>query len=214
MVDKIDKPDAPSPYAVGGTTEAKKDKPRDQQNQEDLPTFKRQNPNLYREKFQGELGVSKTVKVPLDQIDKILFRRATPYHGVPTAEANLVWKDGRTTEGVSFRIKNWQDFLKIKNLKQGEMIPPPFWNFGGEELEIIIVKMGTTSGSWDVREIQKQDHGPWTIDHGPKGKKKWRDYGPLLKLFDPSTGRIRPGIAGLYFLGLVTIILLSLLIFK
>lgn len=211
MVDKIDKPDAPSPYAVGGTTETKRDKPRDQQNQEDLPTFKQQNPNLYREKFQGELGTSKTVKVSLDQIDKILFRRATPYHGIPTAEANLVWKDGRTTEGVSFRIQNWQDFLKIKNLKQGEMIPPPFWNFGGKELEIIIVKMGTTSGSWNVREIQKQE----IQKQKPKTTiQNWRDYGNLLRLFDPATGRIRPGIAGFYFLGLVTIILLSLLIFK
>lgn len=198
MVDKIDKPEAPSPYAIGATKETKRDKPREEGGQEDLPTFKREDSSLYREKFQKEPGTSKTVKVAVVHIEKLLFRRATPHHGVPTAEANLVWKDGRTTDGVNFRIQNWQDFLKIKNLKQGEIIPPPFWNYGGEELEITIVKLGTTSGSWNLRELQREDQKPK------------RRHKPFLN----AVRGINPWMAGLCFLAFITLFLLGLFILK
>src|SRR3989344_1591023 len=115
MVDKIDKPEPPPPYAIAGTTETKRDKPREERKQEDLPTFQQKNPSLYQEKFASETSVSKTIRVPLAQIERLLLKRATPRHGAPTAEADLVWKDGRVTENVSFLIHNWQDFLKIKN---------------------------------------------------------------------------------------------------
>lgn len=155
MVDKIEKPDRPPAYSISGTTETKRDKPREEKGQEDLPTFKKEEPSLYREKFQSEVGISKTVYVPLDQIQKLLFRRATPRHGAPTVEADLVWKDGRTTEGISFLLHNWQDFLKIKNLKVGDIIPAEFWHSTSPNLEVTIRQM-SPSGSWNLRHIQNQ----------------------------------------------------------
>ncbi|MDO8527962.1 MAG: hypothetical protein Q7T03_09780 [Deltaproteobacteria bacterium] len=159
MVDKIDKPEKVSPYAIGGTTETKRDKPQDQRGQEDLPTYKKEPSSLYREKFQGELGVAQTIRIPVGDIQQFLFRRATPRHGSPTAEADLIWKDGKTSENVSFLLSNWQDFLKIKNLKTGEVIPEIFWNHGNSDFEIT-VRQGSPSGSWNMREMQKKPSLP------------------------------------------------------
>ncbi len=159
MVDKIDRPDAPSPYAVTGTTETKRDKPQDQRGQEDLPTFKQTGPSLYKEKFQSESSVIKTVLVPLSDIDSLKFRRATPRQGAPTVEADLILKDGKTLEGISFLLKNWQDFLQIKNFKIGDKILPAFWNHGGKNLEITLRPVAT-SGPWHLKEIQSQAAKP------------------------------------------------------
>ena len=160
MVDKIDKPEAPPPYAIGSTTETKRDKPQDQKGQEDLPTFQKENHSLYREKFQESGGALKTIRVPLNEIAKLLFRRTTPRHGSPTAEADLVWRDGKVTEGVSFLLQNWQDFLKIKNLKVGETVPEIFWQQGITHLEVTIWQ-AAGSGPWNLREIEKQKREAW-----------------------------------------------------
>ena len=155
MVDKIDKPEAPPPYAITSTTETKRDKPQDQKGQEDLPTFQKESPSLFKEKFQEGFGVLKTIRVPLAEIEKLLFRRATPRHGTPTAEADLVLKNGKIVERVSFLLQNWQDFLKIKNLKIGEMIPNTLWHYASTHLEVTIWQP-PTSGPWNLREMQKQ----------------------------------------------------------
>lgn len=153
MVDRVDKPDAPPPYLVKSPTETKKDKPKEERRQEDLPTFQQgKEEALYREKFQGETGVLKTVKIALEEVDGFLFKRAIPRHGVPMVDTELVWKNGKKLSGVSFLLKNWQDFMQIKNIKAGEKIPPPFWNYGGTYLEITI-RSTQTSGPWNLREI-------------------------------------------------------------
>lgn len=177
MVDRVDKPDAPPPYRVAQTTEAKKDKPQDERRQEDLPTFKQKEKeeSLYREKFQSE-AMSKTFRIPLEEIGRLHFVRATPRHGVPMADAELVAKDGKKIPGVSFLLKNWQDFMRIKNIKTGEAIPEEFWNYGKTHLEITIRSV-TTSGPWNLRDIEKQrEEEPVPI---PKGFKKpsWSTIG-------------------------------------
>lgn len=154
MVDKIDKPNPPPAYSVREPTESKGDKPHDQRRQEDLPTFKKKEEDLYREKFQSE-PLSKTYRLAVGDIREILFVRATPRHGVPMADAELILQDGKKMAGVSFLLKNWQDFMKIKNLKTGQAVPLEFWNFGGTHLEITI-KSVSTSGPWNLRTIEQQ----------------------------------------------------------
>ncbi len=174
MVDKVDRPEAPPPYAVTHTTETKRDKPQDQKRQEDLPTFKKKEEDLYREKFQSEV-LSKNYRLPLNEIEQLLFIHATPRHGVPMADAELILKDGKKITGVSFLLKNWQDFMQIKNIKTGQAIPQEFWNYSGTDLEIT-VKSVSTSGSWNLREIQKEAPPP-TLQTAPNriwiGFKKW-----------------------------------------
>lgn len=176
MVDKIDKPDAPSPYAVLGTTETKKDKPQDQRGQEDLPTFQKDNPSLYKEKFQAEGGVGKTIHLPVSEIKMLKFRRANPKQGAPTVEADLILNDGKMVEGVSFLLKHLQDFLKIKNLKIGDTIPDTFWK-ESEILEITI-RPPSTSGPWNLKEMQQTRPAPKAATK----EQNWfyENRGPLL----------------------------------
>ncbi|MDP2600494.1 MAG: hypothetical protein Q8P84_07180, partial [Deltaproteobacteria bacterium] len=155
MVDKIDKPEAPSPYAVIGTTETKRDKPQDQKGQEDLPTFQKETPSLYKEKFQGDAGVGKTLRFPISEIRLLKFRRAVPRHGAPIVEADLVLNDGKIVEGVHFLLRHLQDFLKIKNLKIGDPVPEAFWK-KGETMELTL-RPPSSSGPWNLKEIQKEN---------------------------------------------------------
>lgn len=154
MVEKVDRPDAPPPYRVNAPGETKQDKPKEERRQEDQPTFKQQQDEaLYREKFQGESAPAKTFKIPISDIGKLSFVRALPRQGVPIADANLIWKDGKKLEGVSFLIKNWQDFMRLKNLRAGEAIPEPFWNYQGEQLEVTLRGV-RSSGPWNMRAIE------------------------------------------------------------
>lgn len=156
MVDKVDRPDAPPAYAVRAPTESKRDKPKEERRQEDLPTFKkRDEADLYREKFQQETGAIKTVKVPAAEIQAFLFKKAIPRQGSPMADAELVLKEGKKILNVGFLLKGWQEFMKIKNLKPGEVIPPEFWNYQGPQVEITIRSI-TTSGPWNLREIEPE----------------------------------------------------------
>lgn len=154
MVDKIDRPEAPPAYAITGTTETKRDKPQDQKGQEDLPTFQKENPSLFKEKFQGGAGVGKTIHLPISEIRMFKFRRAVPRHGAPVVEADLVLKDGKMVEGISFLLQHLQDFLKIKNLRIGDPIPDIFWK-KGETMELTI-RPPSSSGPWNLKEIQKE----------------------------------------------------------
>lgn len=153
MVDKIDKPEAPSPYRVEATTQSKEDKQKEENRQEDLPTFKKQESTLYREKFQSEMQPAQTFKVPLEHIKELVFRRALPRHGVPTVEADLIWSDGKKTEGISFLLKRWQDFMLLKNLKPGTAIPNQFWGTP-PDLEVTVRPL-TPSGLWHLKTLEE-----------------------------------------------------------
>lgn len=173
MVDRVDKPDRTTSYGVKGPTETKKEKPREEHRQEDLPTFKQKEHSVYEEKFQSGSAPLKTVRVPLDRIQKMIFRRAVPFHGNPMAEADLIWKDGRATESVTFLLRNWQDFLKIKNLKSGETLDPAYWSSPSGHLEVTLWKKTTTSGSWNLRELQTPKTEPAAAPKKWWWKKWW-----------------------------------------
>lgn len=209
MVDKVDRPEAPPSYAVTRSTETKRDKPQEEKRQEDLPTFKQKEEALYREKFQETSAPPKTFKVPLEEVKSFLFVRAIPRHGTPMADADLVWKDGKKLQGVSFLLKNWQDFMKIKNLKAGEVIPPSFWNYGGSHLEITV--RGTTiSGPWNLREIQEEGEG---ISPSKTQESWWLETGKALGIFNNETSQLKPLALGLYSLGILGILTLVVILF-
>lgn len=192
MVDKVDKPTPPPAYAVTGATGTKQDKPREERGQEDLPTFQRQKSSPFSEKFQGQGGYTKTVYVPLRQIQQLQYKRATPRQGIPTADADLSLRDGTKLENVSFLLHNWQDFMQIKNLKPGEIIPENFWQTGGDRLEVT-VRSVNTSGPWNLKEIEEESQSPTGPDPDRAQKlKKWIGW----------------GIAGLVLVGIILILVL------
>lgn len=209
MVDRIDKPDAPPSYMVKSPTETKKDKPKEQKGQEDLPTFQHSKQSLYQEKFQGSSDALKTIQVPIAEIRKLVFHRATPHLGVPTAVADLVWKDGKVLEGASFLLRNWQDFLKIKNLKPGEPIPEPYWNFRGEVLEVTLRQKIQTSGSINLKELERGTPPPPT-QLPPLNF--WQRCARNCGLIDPKTGSLKPLGVILLSLGVVAVLATALIL--
>ena len=166
MVDRVDKPDAPNPYRIQSTTETKKDKPHEERAPGQEAKYQQEKRNQEWGKFQADPDLRKTVRVPLGDILQLKFRRASSRQASPTVNADLVWKDGRTTENVSFLLHNLEDFLKIKNMKPGDPIPPSFWT-RGKELEVTIPQGRSGSGPWTMPPMEentasaKQTERPW-----------------------------------------------------
>lgn len=209
MVERIDKPEPPPTYGVPAATESKRDKPREERRQEDLPTFRKREGFLYKEKFGTEGATRRPLKIPVTEIVALKFRRIFPRGGNPMVEADLVWKDGRVTEGVSFLLRQREDFLKLRNLKVGEPIPPPFWNTG-PELEISIRQEGSTSGPWRLSDVMGETRV--TEVKTPRG---WgQRAGIFLGLLEPDTLMFRPAVGIFYGVALIAAALTILVILQ
>lgn len=208
MVDRVDKPDAPNPYAVPSATETKKDKPKEERRQEDLPTYQQKEDEekraLYEEKFSSSATVLKTLRVSLNRIDRLLFRRALSYRGSPTIEADLVWKDGRTTEKILFLLKSWQEFFKIQKLKSGDEISPPFWKHHPTYLEISVRQRGHTSGSWRMQQQQPSKETAKIVST-QRSETSWQRFYRRLGFWDEKSKRVRKTTLLLYGLGILII---------
>lgn len=211
MVDRIDKPAKPDPYRVEQTTETKQDKPKSGQNPQENSEFQQQRQKLFDKKFTQEPSRAKTFRIPISKIDRLTFKKAVPYHGAATCEVTLHWKDGRVTENAGFLLKNWQDFLRLKNLKSGETVDPPFWKTEKPYLEITVRQQGPTSGSLNLREIQKlEQNAAEHVGTAPRSKRE-----TLLRLFgiQNAKGDKNRFAIGLYGIGLFLVIaVLALLI--
>lgn len=208
MVDRVDKPDAPNPYAVPSATETKKDKPKEERRQEDLPTYQQKEDEekraLYEEKFSSSATVLKTLRVSLNRVDRLLFRRALSYRGSPTIEADLVWKDGRTTEKILFLLKSWQEFFKIQKLKSGDEIPSPFWKQHPTYLEIAVRQRGHASGPWKMPQQPPSKETAQTSST-QRAETGWQRLGRHLGLWDEKSKGIRKTRLLLYGLGILII---------
>lgn len=211
MVDRIDKPVKPDMYRVEQSTETKRDKQKSNQNSQENSEFQQQRRELFDKKFAADAIRAKTFRIPISKIDRLTFKKAIPYHGSATCEANLHWKDGRITENAGFLLKNWQDFLRLKNLKSGETVEPSFWKTEKPYLEITVRQQGPTSGSLNLREIQKLDQNSAEhIGTAPRSKRE-----TLLRLFgiQNAKGDKNRVAIGLYGIGFFLVIaVLALLI--
>jgi len=200
MVDKVDRPDAKTTYRIESAAETKKDKPHDERQHDQEAHYQQKKRDQEWEKFQTDPGIRKTILVPVSEIAHLKYRRVSPRHASPTADADLIWKDGRITENVSFLLGNMEAFLKIKNLKIGESIPSEFWA-KGKELEVTVGVARSGSGPWSLQEIEAR------VNRMEKEKPaKWQTYLANLGIWDLKTKSIRGAILVLYILFTVIII--------
>ena len=212
MVDRIDKPQKPDMYRVKQTTETKRDKPNSDQQQQEGSEFQRQEKKTYEKAFQTRSIRSKTFRVSVDKIGKLIFRKAIPYHGSATCEADLHWKDGRVTENIAFLLKNWQDFLRMKNLKTGTELAEVFWKTEKKILEITIRQKGATSGSLNIKEMQKLDQNE--AEHIATKAQTTREA--VLRLFGilDAKGKVNKIAYGLYGAGFLIVLVLLVILIK
>lgn len=198
-------------YRVEQATETKRDKSKSGQNPQENSEFQQQRRDLFDKNFAVGSIRAKTFRIPIAKIDRLIFKRAIPYHGAANCEVNLRWKDGRVTENAGFLLKNWQDFLRLKNLKPGETVESSFWKTEKPYLEITVRQQGPTSGSLNLREIQKlEQNAAEHVGTAPRSKRE-----TLLRLFgiQNAKGDKNRFAIGLYGIGLfVVITVLALLI--
>jgi len=200
MVERVSKPEAPPAYHILPAKEAKDDKSRKEQHEEGEEHYQKGEGKANWEKFRGRAMTIKPVRVPRDRIDRILFKNSILRSGVAILEGSVVWKDGRTTESALFLMAGTEDFMKLKRFRKGQVVPESFWA-KGPEIEMGIVQVESPSGSWSIREIERE-----AKEEKPHGRKipSW-----LVKigLCDPKTGRFQWFVLMLFILGLTIVAL-------
>jgi hypothetical protein len=200
MVERVSKPEAPPAYYILPAKEAKDDKSRREQHEEGEEHYQKSAGKGNWEKFRGRAMTIKPVRVPRDRIDRILFKNVILRSGVAILEAAVVWKDGRTTESALFLMAGTEDFMKLKKFRKGQVVPESFW-VKGPEIEMGIVQAESPSGSWSIRELEREAKEP------EPGRRKMSSWLSKIGLRDPNTRRFQWFVLMLYVLGLVIIAL-------
>lgn len=156
MVDRVNKPEAPPPYRILPTKEAKDDKSRREDQEEKEEKYQKSKGKGEWAKFSGRAMTIRPAKVQRDRIDKVLFRNALLKGGICILDSVIVWKDGRRTEPALFLLPRREDFMRIRTFARGQVVPEKFWATG-PEIEIGIVQMESSSGSWSIQEVEKEE---------------------------------------------------------
>ena len=155
MVEKIDKPQAPPAYQILPSKEAKDDESKREQYEEGEEHYQKGSGSEQWAKYRGRAMTIKPVRVPRDRIDRVLFKNTVLKSGMGILEAAVVWKDGRTTDPVLFLIPRPDEYMKIRLLKRGQVVPENYWA-KGPEIEMGLVQMEPTSGSWGTTELKRE----------------------------------------------------------
>lgn len=198
MVERINKPEAPSPHRVQAAKETKEDQSRREQERESEEKYQKSKSSGNWQKFRGRAMTIKPVRVPRERINRVLFRNTILRSGVCILEATVVWKDGRKTEPALFLLSRPEDFMRLKGLKRGQIVPERFWA-KGEEIEIGVVQAESPSGSWGIQEVEEE--------HKEKAMpvKKRPSWLVKIGLADAATGRFQWTTLLVYIIGLAVV---------
>lgn len=200
MVEKVSKPETPPTYQILPTKEAKEDQSRRQDYEEGEEAYQKTAAKGDWNKFRSRSMTIKPVRVPRTRIDRVLFKNTVLRSGVPILEAQVVWKDGRTTESAIFLMSGTEDYMKLKVFRRGQAVPETFWA-KGPEIEMGIVQVESQSGSWGSKELEREDKAI---------RQKRRQFSVALSavgLLDRVTGRFQWYVLMFYVLALLALIL-------
>jgi hypothetical protein len=199
MVEKIDRPEAHSPYQITRPKEAKEDQHRQpDQREEQEKRYQKELSEKDWEKFDQRTRVIKPLKVARQKIERCLFRNVNLRSGVGLLQVDVVWKDGNITRGALVLLARLEDFIKLKHFRAGENVPDEFWSRGGM-VELGILQAASASQAWPSGE-----RAP-----GPQQAKRSISRGifSALKIADSESSRINWGIVALYlFLAAIIVI--------
>lgn len=199
MVEKVDKPQAPPTYQILPSKEAKDDESKREQYEEGEERYQKGGGSEQWAKYRGRAMTIKPVRVARDRIGKVLYKNTVQKSGMGILEAAVVWKDGRTTDPVLFLIPRTDEYMRIRLLKRGQVVPESFWA-KGPEIEMGLIQMEPSSGSWGAQELKRE----------AKAVRAARPKPPLLYrlgLFDAATGKFGWPMFLIYMAGLAIIIL-------
>lgn len=197
MVEKVDKPQAPPAYQILPSKEAKDDESKREQYEEGEEHYQKGGGSEQWAKYRGRAMTIKPVRVPRERIDRVLFKNTVTKSGMGILEAAVVWKDGRTTDPVLFLIPRPDEYMKIRLLKRGQVVPESYWA-KGPEIEMGLVQMEPSSGSWGTKELKRE----------AKAVRAAKPGAPLLATMGIySAGRFSWTMFMIYMAGLAVIVL-------
>ncbi|MBN1282314.1 MAG: hypothetical protein JXA24_00895 [Proteobacteria bacterium] len=211
MVEKIDRPDAPNPYAISQAKETKEDRHQQHNPKEDAERERqRRIEGKEWQKFGRRTVVIKPLRVGREKIRKCLFKSVNLHSGIGTLKVDLIWADGRRTENALMLVRMLEDFLKLRSLSPGEEVPEALW-VRGPTVEIGIPHVIAEAGALSGREIEasgRPSGGP-----GPR----IAGAGLLLRLgiVDAGTGGVNWGLVLMYaFVGVLAVAAVAAMISK
>ncbi len=156
MVERINKPEAAPAYHILPAKETKDDESKKQDYEEGEEHYQKSQGGGDWAKYRGRAMTIKPVRAPRERIARVLFRNTALKGGMGILEATVVWKDGRTTEPVLFLIPRTDEYMKLRLLKRGQPVPENYWA-RTDPIEMGIVQLEPTSGSWGMKELERED---------------------------------------------------------
>jgi len=191
MVERINKPEAPIPHRVEQSKQTKEDR-HQQHNPRDDAERERKKRLEQKEwqKFGRRTVVIKPLRVERAKIRQCLFRSVSLRSGIGTLRIDVIWVDGKKTLGALMLVRQLEDFLKLRKLAQGEVVPDELW-VRGSTIEIGIPQTISESGVLSGREIKGDGAVP---ARAPRAKAGWLVRAGLVT----HAGRINWGLVLMY----------------
>jgi len=158
MVEKIDRPETKPIYKIREAKQTKENLHQQQNGRENAEKeYKKQLEGNQKEwkKFGRRSMVIKPVHASCDRISRIVFKGINLYKGIGILHVDIVWKDGRRTNGALLRA-NMDEYLRLRRIPIGKDIPSDFWH-RGETLEIGILQSMGSSGPFPIHTYGNGD---------------------------------------------------------
>lgn len=198
MVEKVDRPDAQPPWRITAPKESREDQHQQQdQREEQEKRYQKQLEGRDWKKFGTRTVVIKPMRVPRGEIDRCLFRAVAMRSGIGTLQAAIRWRDGQETKVALILLRRLEDFLRVKKLAPGAVVPEDIW--GREET----VEIGIPQIIENARPGGRTLAGGGTQTTGERSATRRRApprFLVTLGLLDGATGRIRWGIVLTYLM--------------
>lgn len=153
MIERINKPEAPTPHRVEQAKQTKED--RHQQHNPKDDAEREQQKQIEGgdwKKYGRQNATIKQVRVPRERIARCLYKAVTLHSGIGTLMVDVVWKDGKVTRGALLLVTRLEDFIKLKKLKPGEEVPEELWA-KGPVVELGIIQRIAAGGGIPGKEI-------------------------------------------------------------
>lgn len=141
MVDRIDRSDAPPPYYITRPKDAKESQhQQSEQREEQEKRYQKENAEQAWGKFDRRERTVRALRVSRDQIARCLFRQVVLHSGVGTLQIDVLWRDGRRTNGALVLLRRLEEYLRLKRFTPGQEVPDEFWS-RGTMVELGIVQL-------------------------------------------------------------------------
>lgn len=131
MIERINKPEAPIPHRVEQSKQTKEDRHQQHNPRDDAEREQRkQIEGKEWKKFGRQDAVIRQLRVPRERIAHCLYRGVTLHSGIGTLTVDVAWKDNKMTRGALMLIRRLEDFIQLKKLAPGDIVPEKLWARG------------------------------------------------------------------------------------